>query len=339
MAAEPDGSRFYYVPGAHGRVPELGTPVIAVDPTTGEQTTVAGLDDLVVSALDLHTSGSYSVVLDDDRRRLFVTLNAGPDSDDRWGEVVLAVVHLPPTDPAAAVSRDSDAALASTGPLVCSSTEVVTARADSARPSGADPIAFEDVTQAVGALDPLAGMRGHAVATADVNADGWPDLFVGTFADRPEQDYQQRGASGPSPDRLLLGGPGGFRVDPTFPAELGRTSGAAFADLDADGDPDLVIARNVHDGERAAAPSRVLRNDGGRFTQVSMVSEPRGARSVGLLDYDADGLLDLFIAEDRFSGGSSVLLRNDGSLSFTDVTERAGLGPRRGWARGGNRRP
>ena len=30
MAAEPDGSRFYYVPGAHGRVPELGTPVIAV---------------------------------------------------------------------------------------------------------------------------------------------------------------------------------------------------------------------------------------------------------------------------------------------------------------------
>ena len=116
MAAEPDGSRFYYVPGAHGRVPELGTPVIAVDPSTGEQTTVAGLDDLVVSALDLHTSGSYSVVLDDDRRRLFVTLNAGPDSDDRWGEVVLAVVHLPPTDPAAAASPDSDAALASTGP-------------------------------------------------------------------------------------------------------------------------------------------------------------------------------------------------------------------------------
>ncbi len=49
-------------------------------------------------------------------------------------------------------------------------------------------------------------------------------------------------------------------------------------------------------------------------------------RSIGVLDYDADGMLDLFIVEDRyFEGGSSVLLRNLGDLQFEDVTEAVGL--------------
>ena len=45
-----------------------------------------------------------------------------------------------------------------------------------------------------------------------------------------------------------------------------------------------------------------------------------------MLDYDGDGHLDLFIAEDRFAGGSSVLLRGHGDLTFEDTTERAGIG-------------
>jgi hypothetical protein len=168
-------------------------------------------------------------------------------------------------------------------------------------------------------------MRGHATAAGDVNGDGWTDLLIGTFADRPPETYQERGATGPSPDRLLLGGPDGVRLDESFPAEYGRTSGAALADLDNDGDLDMVLARNVRDKQRGDAPSRVLRNDGGRFAPVTTLPEPVGARSVGVLDYDADGLLDLLVTEDRFSGGSSRLLRNTGNLSFTDVTARAGL--------------
>ncbi len=46
MTTEPDGSRFYYVPGAHGGQSELGVPVVAVDPRSGERTTLARLDDL-----------------------------------------------------------------------------------------------------------------------------------------------------------------------------------------------------------------------------------------------------------------------------------------------------
>ena len=320
MTTEPDGSRFYYVPGAHGGQSELGVPVVAVDPRSGERTTLARLDDLLPPAVGLYPAGSYSVVLDPVNRLLHVTVNAGPSPDDRWGEVVLAVIHLPSTSPAPGVG---EAAFDTTGPLACTAGPP---SPTTPSPPGAGPIAFDDATEALGALEPLTGMRGHAVAAADVNADGWTDLFVGTFADRDVSDYQQRGASGPAPDRLLLGGPGGFEADPTFPGTRGRTSGAAFADLDADGDVDLVVARNVRDTQSAGSPSAVLRNDDGRFTLATTLDEPTGARSVGLLDYDADGLLDLFVAEDRFSGGSSVLLRNDGDLSFTDVTDASGLG-------------
>ncbi len=196
-----------------------------------------------------------------------------------------------------------------------------------ATPAGADAgIRFVDATDAWGADVPLRGMLAHAVATGDVNGDGWTDMFVGTFADRPVADYAVRGADGPSPDRLLLGGPGGFRDDPAFPGSRGRTSGAAFADLDGDGDLDLVVARNVRDWDRGRRPSEVLRNDGGgRFTPVATLDSPSGARSIGLLDVDGDGRTDLFVTEDRWSGGSSALLHNEGDFRFRDTTAEAGL--------------
>ena len=134
-----------------------------------------------------------------------------------------------------------------------------------------------------------------------------------------------RGASGPAPDRLLLGSASGFAIDKTFPQMFGRTAGAAFADLDTDGDLDLVLSRNPRPNPRADAPSVVLRNDDGRFTQTTVLDTTRGGRSVGVLDVDADGLLDLVLTEDRWSGGASVLLHNEGELTFTDQTAAAGL--------------
>ena len=173
-------------------------------------------------------------------------------------------------------------------------------------------LVFADATAALGLADPLAGMYGHATAVGDTNGDGWPDLFVGSF-------------DGVGSDRLLLGGPGGFRPDDSFSLPPGRTSGAAFADLDDDGDLDLVLARNHRDNPRGRAPSVVLRNTDGRLTIAAELDAERGARSVGVLDYDADGRLDLLLVEDRFSGGSSVLLHNDGDLRFSDATADAGL--------------
>jgi enediyne biosynthesis protein E4 len=186
------------------------------------------------------------------------------------------------------------------------------------RPPGVGPLRFADATSDLGVRAALRGWYGHATAVGDVNGDGWADIFFGGFADKTP-------TRSTAPDRLLLGGPAGFRLDSSFSVEPGRTSGAAFADLDGDGDLDLVLSRNVRDHAGGEAPSVVLRNDAGRFTQARVLDAHRGGRSVAVFDYEGDGRLDLFLVEDRFSGGSSVLLHNGGGMRFTDTTTETGL--------------
>ncbi len=95
LALAPDGSKFFYVPGAHGDAFEQGTPVIAVDTDRGEQTVVAQLNDLAEDHLGLTLGGSYDLAVADKGTTLYVGLNAGKKRDDPWGEVVLTVVTLP----------------------------------------------------------------------------------------------------------------------------------------------------------------------------------------------------------------------------------------------------
>jgi hypothetical protein len=96
MALAPDGSVFYYVPDAHGGAWENGTPLIAVDTSTGESTVVVELNPMVESEYGLRAGGTYNVVVSDDGSTVFVALNAGdPATRDTFGEIVLAVVTLP----------------------------------------------------------------------------------------------------------------------------------------------------------------------------------------------------------------------------------------------------
>jgi hypothetical protein len=165
---------------------------------------------------------------------------------------------------------------------------------------------------------------------ADVNGDGWLDLFVGGFENRPASEYAVRGATGPTPERLLLGGAHGFTNDAGFPGVEARTSGATFADLDGDGRPDLVVARNVVQRAKkqtdiSTVPTAVYRNEGeGRFTKVATLVPDRAARAVAVLDVNGDGRPDLFVGEDGNSA-SSALLRNDGDFRFTDITSDSGI--------------
>lgn len=195
--------------------------------------------------------------------------------------------------------------------------------------AGTDPIRLVDATAASGLEKPLLGMFGHAAGLADVNGDGWLDLLAGTFADKADDRYRLRGAPGPAPDRLLLGGPGGFTTDTRFPEQYGRTSGAALADLDGDGDADLVLVRNGRSARRASrslAGTTVFRNDGrGSFAVAATLAQDLTARAVSVLDYDGDGRLDLYVTKDPRATGRSTLLQNRGDFRFQDVTEVAGL--------------
>ena len=193
--------------------------------------------------------------------------------------------------------------------------------------AGEPALTFEDAAAARGLAGPLRGMMAHAAACGDADGDGDLDLYVGAFCDRPAERY--KGAGGPVPNVLLLNEGGPFR-----PAEApalrfkARTSGAVFADLDNDGDFDLYVSNNSKaKGLRVA--NRLYENlGGGRFKDVSegnTACPVLGGRSVGVLDFDGDGLLDLLVAVDAWTGGGTRLYRNAGGLAFEDVTEQAGL--------------
>ena len=220
----------------------------------------------------------------------------------------------PASDPTGASPTTDEAA--PTGDLACWSA------ANSGAPG---EIVFDDATEELGLVEPLTGMYGHSAAFGDVNGDDYPDLVVGTFADREPEAYQVRGADGPAPDQLLLSQP---QLEPEtgWSTELGRTSGAVFADLDADGDDDLLIVRHAGRSAESETPSRLYENVDGALEPHSEIlpSDFRG-RTPAVADYDGDGLLDLYVSEDNSGETGGLLLHNEGSLQFTDVTEGTGL--------------
>lgn len=99
--------------------------------------------------------------------------------------------------------------------------------------------------------------------------------------------------------------------------------GAAFADIDSDGDSDLFVAGG------ADQDSRLFLNDGaGHFTDVSAAWGLSGVRRAGMgalfADWDNDGDPDLYLT----CQGANVLWRHDGD-HFTDITEASGTGDAR----------
>ncbi len=185
---------------------------------------------------------------------------------------------------------------------------------------------FVEQSRKLGLSEPLKGIMAHAAACGDIDGDGDLDLYVGTFCDRPPEKYT--GRTGPVPNMLLVRGEKGFtRSDQEAISFKARTSGAVFADLDNDGDLDLFVSNNSKK-KGLRVPNKLFENRNGRFTDASEHNAPctiMGGRSIGILDFDADGLLDLLVAEDKWTGRRTRLFRNTGGLKFCDASQEAGL--------------
>ena len=113
-----------------------------------------------------------------------------------------------------------------------------------------------------------------------------------------------------------------------LPEDMG--SGAAFADIDNDGDIDLYVVNIPHPfGQNVTADSKtnvLYRNNGdGTFADITHIAGV-GHQGYGMgcvfADYDGDGNLDLYVT----NYGANVLYRNHGDGTFRDVTEIAGVG-------------
>jgi len=167
--------------------------------------------------------------------------------------------------------------------------------------------------------------RGFAVG--DVNGDHLDDIYVCEPGGLPNLLYVQR------EDGRFEDVSRDAHVD-----YLDQSSCALFADLDNDGDQDLVLSSMTaiailsNDGKGAFAPRALL--PGGRAFQPTAI------------DYDNDGDLDFYIGmyemfgdeegavagipiavpyHDANNGKPNIFYRNDGNWRFTDVTKEVGL--------------
>jgi hypothetical protein len=166
---------------------------------------------------------------------------------------------------------------------------------------------FEDVSDTAGINRGKQWSNG--VAFADVNSDGWLDIYVSQGGPNPRLKRknllflnQQDGTFAEVAEALGL-------------ADMGISTQSAFFDYDRDGDLDcIVMNENEYYGadpillnrlieENPEAPwfnsSHLYRNDGGTFTDVSReagIQRPIFGLGLSVSDINADGWPDIYLA-------------------------------------------
>ncbi|WP_122315271.1 VCBS repeat-containing protein [Pseudomonas cichorii] len=179
---------------------------------------------------------------------------------------------------------------------------------------------FTDASQRLPAMS-----QGNALAIADVNGDRLADIVVGSTGER---DHAPDAEIVPARNLLFLNDPKrpGHFIDATqthLPQTDDQTESIALADMDADGDLDMVLASPAH-------PNRLLINDGkGRFTDASDrldLRVPMETREVQVVDVNRDGFNDIVffnITSNNFGWDKDPqtrLLINDQKGRFRDET-------------------
>ena len=151
--------------------------------------------------------------------------------------------------------------------------------------------------------------QGAGVCLADVDGDGRPDIFLAR-TQGPNALYRNLGdwkfediatqAGVAAPDRV--------------------STGCAFADVDGDGDADLILAS-------LGGPNAIFVNDGkGHFSeQPRGLTDVAGSMSIAVADVDGDGDLDLYIVNNKAYTALDRMPPSE--RAFSHVTRQ--LGPNR----------
>lgn len=194
---------------------------------------------------------------------------------------------------------------------------------------------FVDVTRAANVDGVAKGGYGMGVAVGDYDNDGFADLYVTGYDENTLYHNDGQGRFDDVTVRAGVQG-GGWSVS------------ALFFDFDNDGWLDLFVTRyvdwsfgrNVYCGEKRLGYreychprtfptiSNILyrSNRDGTFTDVSreMGISPFKGRALGVAvgDYDSDGWLDVYVANDAVPG---FLFRNERGLSFAETGMTAGV--------------
>jgi len=196
---------------------------------------------------------------------------------------------------------------------------------------------FTDVTAKAGVAGAGYGM---GVAVGDYDNDGWPDLFVANVTDN---QLLHNNRDGTFSEVTVKAGVTGAQIN-------GRkmwAAGAGWFDYNNDGLLDLFVVNyckwevnrdpycTIGGGSRgychpsyyAPLPNTLYRNNGnGTFTDVStetgIAAHLGKGMSVSFADYDGDGFLDAFVANDTTRNS---LFHNLGGIKFEEVGEAAGV--------------
>ncbi len=188
---------------------------------------------------------------------------------------------------------------------------------------------FEDVTKKAGVGGPWYSM---GITIGDFNNDGFPDIYLSNYG--PNTLYQNNG-NGTFSDVTKRASVGGGKL---------CSVGAVWLDYDNDGLLDLYVgnyldfdpeykyyyAPDGFPGPLAydSQPDVLYHNNGdGLFEDVTLsmgIEDVDGrAMGVGAADYNDDGFVDIYVANDHTV---NYLWHNDGGKGFTDKGTMSGTG-------------
>lgn len=188
---------------------------------------------------------------------------------------------------------------------------------------------FEDITEKAGVS--CTGSWSTGVSMADVNGDGWLDIYVCKSGDPKSKNRNN--------ELFISNGDLSFteKAKEYGLAELGLSNHATFFDYDRDGDLDCYLLNNSFqsvtefdmnpDQREQRDPlggNKLFRNDNNHFTDVSKEAGIYGSKigfglGVSVGDVNRDGWMDIYVSNDFFE--RDYLYFNNKNGSFTESLE------------------